>query len=127
VAALLDTHAFLWWCGDAPELSKRARKVISAEPDCFVSLASIWEMAIKVSLKRLNLPVRFDQYIPEQLALNGFGQLAIEFRHIARCGSLQWHHRDPFDRLLIAQALVEDLTIVSRDAIFDHYGVRRIW
>jgi PIN domain nuclease of toxin-antitoxin system len=127
VASLLDTHTFLWWCADAPELSKRARKVISAEPDCLVSLASMWEIAIKINLGKLDLPVRFDRYLPEQLALNGFGQIAIEFRHLSRCASLPWHHRDPFDRLLIAQALVGDWTMISRDSVFDRYGVRRIW
>lgn len=127
VAVLLDTHAFLWWCADTPELSKKARNLIAAEEGCLLSLASVWEMSIKLSLGRLDLPVPFDRYIPEQLALNGFSQLAIDFRHIARGARLPWHHRDPFDRLLIAQALEEDLTIVSRDRAFDRYGVRRVW
>jgi PIN domain nuclease of toxin-antitoxin system len=126
VAVLLDTHAFLWWCDDARELSKKARKAI-AEEECLLSLASLWEIAIKVSQRKLKLPSSFDRYIPEQLALNGFTGLAIGFRHIARCSDLPWHHRDPFDRILVAQALEEDLHMVSRDHVFEQYGVQRIW
>ena len=123
---LLDTHAFLWWCEDARELSRKARKAISDE-DCLLSLASLWEIAIKVSLGKLKLPSSFSRYIPQQLALNGFSGLEIGFRHIAGCAELPWHHRDPFDRLLIAQALEEDLRVVSRDPVFEQYGIRRIW
>jgi PIN domain nuclease of toxin-antitoxin system len=82
LAVLLDTHAFLWWCEDAPELSKKARRAISNE-ECLLSLASLWEISIKISLGKLKLPSGFDKYIPEQMALNGFVQLAIGFRHIA--------------------------------------------
>lgn len=123
---LLDTHAFLWWCGDSPELSKKARRIISSD-ECHVSLASLWEIAIKTSLGKLKLPSTLDRYVPEQMALNGFSQLDIGFRHVARCAVLSWHHHDPFDRLLIAQAMEEDLAVVTRDGIFEQYGVRRIW
>ncbi len=126
MAVLLDTHAFLWWCEDAKDLSRAARRSIGRE-ECFLSLASIWEMAIKVSLGKLKLPGTFDRYIPEQMLLNGFSQLEIGFRHIARTAKLPWHHRDPFDRLLIAQSLENDLSVVSRDSVFERYGVRRIW
>jgi PIN domain nuclease of toxin-antitoxin system len=126
MAVLLDTHAFLWWCDDARELSRKARKTISDE-DCLLSLASLWEIAIKASLGKLKLPCSFDQYVPQQLALNGFSSLDIGFRHIAGCVRLPWHHRDPFDRLLVAQALEEELALVSRDPVFAQYGVRRIW
>ena len=125
---LLDTHAFLWWIEDAPALSKRARSTI-ADPDndCLLSLASCWEMAIKQSLGKLKLPGAIERFIPEQLAINGFRQLAIDFRHVARVASLPFHHRDPFDRLLAAQAVEERCAIVSADAIFRRYGVKRIW
>jgi PIN domain nuclease of toxin-antitoxin system len=99
-------------------LSKKAREVVS-EQECFLSLASAWEMAIKVSLGKLKLPIRLVDYIPEQRATNGFSQLEIGFRHAVRCASLDWHRRDPFDRLLIAQALEDDLAIVSRDILLD--------
>ena len=123
---LLDTHAFLWWCDDSRELSKKARRTIS-DQECLVSLASLWEIAIKANQGKLKLPSSFDRYIPEQLLLNGFSRLEIGFRHIAGCVVLPWHHRDPFDRLLIAQAIEEDLRVVSRDSIFEQYGIRRIW
>ena len=123
---LLDTHAFLWWCDDARELSRKARRTIS-EQECFLSLASLWEMAIKMSLGKLELPSSFDRYIPEQVRANSFSPLAIGFRHIAGCAALPWHHRDPFDRLLVAQALEENLRVVSRDAVFEQYGLERIW
>ena len=123
---LLDTHAFLWWCEDSPELSKKARTVMTKE-DCFVSFASFWEIAIKISLNKLRLPGIPDRWLADQMQLNGFEQLEISFRQIMRCASLERHHGDPFDRLLIAQAQEESLPIVSRDAAFDRYGVKRIW
>ena len=126
MAVLLDTHAFLWWCQDASELSKKARRIMAKE-ECLLSVASLWEMSIKVSQGKLKLPGGFDRYIPEQMALNGFTQLAIGFRHVAGCGRLPWHHRDPFDRLLIAQAIEEDLRVISRNSVFGKYGVTQIW
>ena len=125
---LLDTHAFLWWVDDAPMLSKKARTAI-ADPDndCLLSLASCWEMAIKLSLRKLRLPGAIERFIPEQLAANAFRQLAIDFRHVARVATLPFHHRDPFDRLLAAQAIEERCSIVSADPIFRKYGVTRIW
>jgi PIN domain nuclease of toxin-antitoxin system len=126
LAVLLDTHAFLWWCEDSAELSPKAREAMKAN-DCFVSFASFWEIGIKVSLGKLKLPGIFDRYLAEQMSLNGFEQLEISFRHIARVSSLLFHHRDPFDRLLAAQALEEDLAIVSRDPAFKAYGIEQIW
>jgi PIN domain nuclease of toxin-antitoxin system len=123
---LLDTHAFLWWCEDSPELSKKARKVMT-EQDCFVSYASFWEIAIKVSLNKLRLPGIIDRYLADQMSLNGFEQLEISFRQITRCASLERHHGDPFDRMLVAQAREESMPIVSRDSVFDLYGVKRYW
>jgi PIN domain nuclease of toxin-antitoxin system len=125
---LLDTHAFLWWVEDDSRLSRKARAAI-AEPgnDCFLSLASSWEMAIKISLGKLRLAAPLERFIPEQLAANGFRELAIDFRHVARVSRLPFHHRDPFDRLLVAQALEEDLTVVSADRVFRTYGLSRVW
>ena len=125
---LLDTHAFLWWVDDAATLSRKARSAI-ADPDneCFFSLVSSWEMAIKVSLGKLRLPTTIERFVPDQLAANGFREQQIHFRHIARVGTLPFHHRDPFDRLLAAQAMAEELAIVSADPVFRKYGVSRIW
>src|SRR5215469_10885814 len=126
MAILLDTHAFLWWCENDPQLSRTARKAITEE-DCCVSRVSFWEMAVKLSLGKLKLPSSFDRYVPEQMSANGFSPLEIGFRHLARCALLPWAHRDPFDRLLISQAIEEDLPFVSRDEVLEQYGVRRIW
>lgn len=123
---LLDTHAFLWWCEDSPELSKKARRTIAAE-DCFVSIASFWEIAIKVNGHKLRLPGLPERYLPDQMSRNGFEQLPITFRQVMRCASMERHHGDPFDRLLVAQAREESLAIVSRDPSFEAYGIRRIW
>jgi len=125
---LLDTHAFLWWVNDAPELSAKARKAI-ADPgnECLLSLASCWEIAIKASIGKLKLAGTVERFIPEQLAANNFGRLDIDFRHVARVATMPFHHRDPFDRLLAAQAEEEKLAIVSADPVFQSYGVKRVW
>jgi PIN domain nuclease of toxin-antitoxin system len=125
---LLDTHAFLWWVGDSDELSRRARRAI-ADPgnECWLSLASCWEMSIKLSLGKLRLPAPIESFIPDQMSENRFRPMGIEFRHVTRVSGLRFHHRDPFDRLLAAQALEEGLALVTRDPIFRRYGVKRIW
>ena len=125
---LLDTHAFLWWVNDAPELSATARLLIAdTTNDCFLSLASCWEMAIKSSLGKLRLARSIDRFVSEQLVANGILLLNIELRHAAKIEKLPFHHRDPFDRLLIAQAISDKLTIVSADSIFSEYGVKILW
>jgi PIN domain nuclease of toxin-antitoxin system len=125
---LLDTHTFLWWVADDARLSARGRASIADRQNrCLVSVASCWEMAIKVSLGKLGLTVSVDRFIPEQLAANAFELLPLELGHAARVSVLPFHHRDPFDRLLVAQALIEGLAIVSADRIFRRYGVKRLW
>lgn len=125
---LLDTQAFLWIVHDAPELSKNAQKIFLDEKnDFYLSLASIWEIAIKTSINKLNLKQPFNKFIPEQLQENSISQLEITFRHIARVIDLPWQHRDPFDRLIIAQAIEEDIPILSNDITFDGYGIKRLW
>jgi PIN domain nuclease of toxin-antitoxin system len=128
VRLLLDTHAFLWWVDGGARLSRKARAAI-ADPKhaCLVSLASCWEIAVKLSLGKLKLAAPVERFLPEQLAANGFTPLPIDLRHVARVAELPFHHRDPFDRLLIAQALAEALAVVSADAVFLKYGVKRIW
>jgi PIN domain nuclease of toxin-antitoxin system len=126
MAVLLDTHAFLWWVTDDPRLTKRARRTISGTT-CLLSVASCWEMAIKASLGRLTVPGAVDRFVQEQLEVNGFNLLPIALEHTGRVAALPFHHRDPFDRLLAAQALAEDLSLVTADAVFRRYGVRRVW
>ena len=125
---LLDTHAFLWWIAASPKLSRKAKSAIAkASNRCLVSVASGWEIAIKLSLGQLKVDAALDRFIPEQLALNGFEPLAIDFKHTARVARLPFHHRDPFDRLLVAQALEEELAVVTADPVFAQYGVKRVW
>lgn len=109
-------------------MSRKARAVIAdSENQCLLSLVSSWEMAIKLSLGKLKLPDAIERFIPEQLAANGFSQLQIDFRHVARVAALAFHHRDPFDRLLVAQAVEEKLPVTTSDPLFAKYGVKRIW
>ena len=125
---LLDTHTVLWWAADSAALSDEATKVIRNPRNyCFVSIASCWEMAIKVSIGKLRLTVPVERFVTEQIAENGFWQLPIEFRHVCKVESLPFHHRDPFDRLIVAQSSLEKMSVVSADKTLDLYGIKRIW
>jgi PIN domain nuclease of toxin-antitoxin system len=124
---LLDTHAFLWWIADDPRLSSKARTTVTNADDVFLSVASCWEMAIKVSLGRLTLPQPVDRFVSKHVGLNQFALLAIDLEHASRVAALPFHHRDPFDRVLAAQALHEGLTLVSADPVFRKYKVKRAW
>lgn len=125
---LLDTHTLLWFVLDDVQLSRKAREsIMGAAGLVFVSPASLWEIAIKISLGKYALPVPFAQFWDEQLLANEFTLLPISVAHTARVAELPYHHRDPFDRLIIAQSLVEAISIVSKDELFAHYGVERIW
>ena len=125
---LLDTQTLLWFLLDDHRLSGKAREKIS-DPDAliFVSPASLWEIAIKISLGKYALPEPFEAFWDEQFLTNDFALLPISVSHAARVVNLPFHHRDPFDRLIIAQSLVEGIPLVSCDILFDHYGVERIW
>lgn len=125
---LLDTQAFLWIISDAPELSKKAKKLfLDQENELFLSLASIWEMAIKSSLGKLKLKQPIEKFLPAQLQENSILQLDISFRHVVGVTSLPFHHRDPFDRLIISQAIQENLPLLSSDEAFDAYNIQRLW
>lgn len=125
---LLDTHTLLWFITGDSRLNDTARHLIDdAENDKFVSVASLWEMAIKVSSGKLILSAAFDDLFPHQLQINGFELLSVKVEHASIVSSLPFHHRDPFDRLLVAQSTHENLTLVSVDQIFDEYGITRLW
>jgi PIN domain nuclease of toxin-antitoxin system len=127
VRLLLDTHSFLWFIEGSPRLSATARALIEPTTnDVVLSVASGWEIAIKVSSGKLNLGEPFATLIPRQLQTNMIQLLPISFSHLAAVATLPFHHRDPFDRMLIAQAQVEQMPIVSADAAFDAYGIRRL-
>jgi len=125
---LLDTQAFLWIVTGNDVLSKKAKQLfLDNENDFFLSLASIWEMAIKVSLEKLAIQQPLEKFLLDHLQENAIQQLVITFRHVTKVRTLPFHHRDPFDRLLIAQALEEDISILSNDVLFDKYDVERLW
>jgi len=125
---LLDTHAFLWFIAGCNELSDKARELIEDENNrILLSAGSLWEMAIKVSLKKLTLVEPYETLIPDQLALNCVEILGITVAHTTQLVNLPFHHRDPFDRLIISQALEEHIPVISVDDSFDQYDVTRIW
>lgn len=125
---LLDTHTLLWWVADSPRLSAKAREIIGQRRNpCFFSLASSWEMSIKASLGKLKLTIPVQEFVVTHLAVNGFKQLDLNLNHVTRVESLAWHHRDPFDRLLVAQAMEENLSIISADQSMAHYDIDCVW
>jgi PIN domain nuclease of toxin-antitoxin system len=119
VSLLLDTHALLWWLADDPTLSDAARTAIANEARIFVSAATVWEIAIKQNAGRLDAPSDLE----EEVERNGFEPLPITLTHAYAAGFLPKHHEDPFDRMLIAQAAIEGLKLVTRDRRFTRYGV----
>ena len=111
-----------------PRIGRQAKKRFLDEQHEFVlSAVSVWEMAIKISLKKLEIPGRVGSWVRRHLAINRIRLLPIDFEHVARVADLPFHHRDPFDRLLAVQALAEKLPFLSADRVFDRYGVERIW
>ena len=125
---LLDTHAFLWFIGGDNALSSRGRLAVEDSGNHkWVSMVSLWEIAIKHSIGKLSLDKPFEQLIPEQLQASGFEILGISIGHLTTLTQLPLHHRDPFDRLLAAQCLAENLTLLSSDEALDAYGIHRLW
>ncbi len=126
--ALLDTHAFLWWVADSRRLSETAHRAISDEAnEVLVSAASAWEITTKHRLGKLPGADLIAVDVTGAIANQGFGELAITVEAAARAGALPGTHRDPFDRMLIAQALARNLVLISIEPLFDRYGVHRLW
>jgi PIN domain nuclease of toxin-antitoxin system len=125
---LLDTHTFLWFCQNAPSLSAKAKTLLEdASHRKVVSLASCWEIAIKAGLGKLTLGEPSEKYIVNALSRTGFELLPISLAHVTAVEQLPSHHKDPFDRLLIAQTQIDGMSLVSSDVAFDRYGVARLW
>ena len=125
---LLDTHTFLWFIGGDTALSPYARQLIEDRTnERLLSIASLWEMAIKVSLDRLTVPLPFTDLVAEHVYGNAMEVFGISPRHLDVLATLPFHHKDPFDRLLIAQGQAEDIPILGRDPAFDNYAIRRLW
>jgi len=125
---LIDTHVFLWWITNDPRLSPRAREIIADSANVvFLSAASGWEIAIKAKLGRLRLPDEPERFILKQLELNVIEVLPVQMSHALHVYALPYHHRDPFDRLLIAQARLEKVPILTADPQISRYEVEVIW
>ena len=126
MALLLGTHALLWWLAGSEELPAAAREAIQAN-DCYVSAASGWEVATKARIGKLPGAGLLAHDFAERVRLEGFLELPITLSHAERGGALPGPLRDPFDRMLIAQAQAENMVLVSNERVFDGYGVRRLW
>ena len=128
MTALVDTHAFLWFAADDRRLPEHVAQIIEgANNRCYLSIASIWELAIKISLGKLQLTLPLQEFLEDQVPRSGIEILDLRVAHAVKVADLPFHHRDPFDRLLIAQALVEGVPLISVDPVLDAYGVCRIW
>ena len=124
---LLDTHAFIWYIEGNERLSLAARsEIINAQNDKFISIASLWEIVIKISKNKLELKQSFSEII-QSLLINNIQILEVRTSHLAALFDLPYHHNDPFDRLIIAQAVVEKLTVISLDQHFQEYDIKLIW
>ena len=128
MSLLLDTHTFLWWASGDERLSERARAAIETPgAEVFLSTASVWEATIKWQLGKLPLPDHPSRYLPTQLARGDVAPLDIRMHHVLHIAELPPHHADPFDRVIIAQARLEAMTIVTRDDDIRRYDVKTLW
>ena len=126
--ALLDTHTFLWWVTNNPQLSLTIRSIIADRNNqIFFSVASGWEIAIKAQLGKLQLPDQLELFLTNQLTVNSFVLLPIQLNHALYTYQLSNHHKDPFDRILVAQSQVENLPIMTLDSKIAQYGVTVLW
>lgn len=125
---LLDTGVWLWSVGEPSRISRKARDVMAdISHDVFLSAVTSWEVAIKAASGKLQLPEPPDLYVPRRMAAQGLRPLALSHEHALAAFALPAHHRDPFDRLLIAQAKVEEMTLISADRMFDRYPAQLLW
>ncbi|HUJ95916.1 MAG TPA: type II toxin-antitoxin system VapC family toxin [Terriglobales bacterium] len=125
---LLDTHAFLWWIRDDPRLSRRARELVtSGRNELFLSVTCVWEILTKTQTGKLRLAESAQKFVTEQLTANNIQVLPLTLDHVFRLEQLPLHHRDPFDRILIAQSLEEEFPILSADPLLKNYSATLLW
>ena len=125
---LLDTHALIWIVTEDQKLSKKAKRIyLDNSNEIYLSAASVWKMAIKISLKKLILEDKLSSFVDKHILGNNIGILNITADHALPLESLRYHHKDPFDRLIVAQCIQERLQLISKDPIFDSYEIRRVW
>lgn len=127
MSCLIDTNGWIAFFEDSPQLSSAAADLIEASEPCFVSVASIWEAGIKVALGKLRLPYDLRNDLPRLFDENGFQLLPVEIDDATGVYDLPHHHGDPFDRMMVVQAMRRNLRVISRDPVFERYGLRRIW
>jgi PIN domain nuclease of toxin-antitoxin system len=128
VKFITDTQAFLWFVTDSPRLSPQAKRLLeSPDSERWLSVGSLWEIAIKTNLGKLTFDKPLQEFLPKQLALNQFRLLDVSVSHVLRVSVLPLHHRDPFDRMIVAQSLTETLPVVSNDTALDAYSIQRFW
>jgi len=128
VKCLLDTHTLLWIAANDSKLSKKAKNLyLNSGNIVLFSLASLWEIAIKISLKKLSIEVPLSEFVEIHIKANDIHILNIELQHILPLENLPYHHRDPFDRLIVSQCLYENIPVLSSDKIFDLYPIKRMW
>ena len=123
---LIDTHVMLWGIQDPDKVSSRVRTLLP-KADVWISVVSLWEIIMKVQIGKLVLPTPVGDYLAAKLKMNGVSVLPLSFAHVRRLEGIPMHHRDPFDRILIAQSLEEKLPLVTADAAFKNYPVQTIW
>lgn len=125
---LLDTHAFIWYATGDKKLSEKAKKIIDSSHERYLSIASIWEMAIKINIGKLTFMEPFQKVIENQIEINNYRILPLTSSHLFKLAALDLHHRDPFDRVIICQALIEDMPVLTVDKNFAAYdGVLSVW
>lgn len=126
-AFLMDTHAFIWYANGDTRMSQNAIDYIDSAERKLLSIASLWEMPIKVSLSKLIFHHPFNETVGKQIDINNYKILEIKQAHVFKVRELLFHHRDPFDRMIISQSIIEEVPILSSDARFDNYPIKRIW
>lgn len=125
---LLDTHTFIWWDSDPTQLSERVLDICrDSNNTLLLSIATVWEIQIKSQLGKLKLKLPLTELIENQQRINGFQLLSIDLNHVLELEELPLHHKDPFDRLLIAQSNIEEAILLSKDSVFSAYSVQTIW
>lgn len=124
---LLDTNAFLYFINNDSALSEQLKELLESEIDLLITVVSLWEIAIKFSIGKLSLPDSFENFIPAQIRQNDIDILPVTLPHLEKVSMLPFHHKDPFDRLIIAQSIVENLPIMSSDSGFNLYEIKLIW
>jgi PIN domain nuclease of toxin-antitoxin system len=124
MSLLLDTHTFLWFVNDDPRLSNHLKDLIENENNiCYLSVASLWEMSIKYNLGKLTLAPSYEEFVEREVIASSINLLNIELEHLKINATLPFHHRDPFDRIIIAQSIAENIPVITVDSVFNKYSI----